>query len=91
MSDSETLKAEVALGQEFEKWLASDVGQYMVAGFEHDKEEAQTALAKVWPWRKWRIVQLQERIRLANKFESLVAQAIIAGRQAQEDLETPPE
>lgn len=91
MSDEQTLGAEVSLGEEFEEWLESNVGRYMVAGFEAYEQEAQESLCSIWPWRKWRIVQLQERVKLARKFQAIAAEAIIRGRQAQQDLETPPE
>lgn len=91
MSHQDLLTAEILLGDDFQKWLESDVGKYMVAGFEAYEREAQEKLVSIWPWRWRRIAQLQERVRLARKFQAIAAQAIIAGRQALQDLETPPE
>lgn len=91
MSDVQTLQAEVVLGDDVEKWLQTDPGRYMAAGFVSYEQDALDALAKVLPWRWRRIAQLQERIRLARKFSSLAAEAIIAGRQAIEQLQTPDE
>ena len=71
--------------------LETDPGRYMAAGFEAYEQDAIEQLAKVWPWRWRRIAQLQERIRIARRFSSLAAEAIIAGRQAIQELETPPE
>lgn len=91
MSDRDTLHAEIILGDDIAKWLETDPGRYMQAGFEAYEQEALDQLAGVWPWRWKRIAQLQERIRVARKFSSLAAEAIIAGRQALQELETPPE
>lgn len=89
MSDAstQTLYAEAVLGKDVEEWLKSDVGRYMLAGFEEDEQEAIDALSKVWPWRWRRIIQLQERIRTARKFKSLAAEMIHTGRQALQQLE----
>lgn len=87
MSDRRTLEAEVLLGDDMAKWLESDHGQYMVAGFEAYEQDAIEALTKVWPWRWRRIAQLQERIRLARRFSQIAAEAVISGRQALEHLQ----
>lgn len=89
MSDAttQTLFAEAVLGKDVEEWLKSDVGRYMLAGFEEYEQDALEELAKVLPWRRRRILQLQERIRLARKFKSLAAEMIHTGRQALQQLE----
>lgn len=91
VSDRQTLHAEIVLGDDIAKWLETDAGRYMAAGFEAYEHEALEQLARIWPWRWKRIAQLQERIRIARRFSSLAAEAIIAGRQALQELETPPE
>lgn len=88
MSDLRTLYAEAILGKDVEEWLKSDVGRYMVAGFEADEREAMDTLAKVHPWRWRKITQLQERIRMARTFRSLAAEMIITGKQALQQLES---
>jgi hypothetical protein len=85
---TQTLYAEAILGKDVEEWLKSDTGRYMVAGFEEDEKEAMDALAKVHPWRWKRIIQLQERIRMARKFKSLAAEMIVTGKQALQQLES---
>lgn len=88
MTDStQELYAEAILGKDVEEWLSTDVGRYMVAGFEEDEKEALEALAKVFPWRWRKIMQLQERVRLTRKFKSLAAEMITTGRQALQQLE----
>lgn len=82
MTDRRTLEAEIVLGDDMEKWLQSDQGRYMVAGFESYEAEAVEALTKVWPWRWRRIAQLQERIRLARRFSQIAAEAVVNGQQA---------
>lgn len=91
MSDRDTLQAEVVLGDDIAKWLETNPGRYMAAGFEAYERDAMDRLANVSPWRWMKIAQLQERIRLARRFSSIAAEAIIAGRQAMQELETPPE
>jgi hypothetical protein len=84
---TQTLYAEAILGKDMEEWLKSDVGRYMLEGFEEYEREALEDLAKVHPWRRRKIVQLQERIRMARKFKSLAAEMIHTGRQALQQLE----
>lgn len=91
MSDRDTLQAEVVLGDDIAKWLETSAGRYMAAGFEAYERDAMDRLASISPWRWMRIAQLQERIRLARRFSSIAGEAIIAGRQALQELETPPE
>lgn len=91
MSERETLTAEVLLGDDVAKWLETDVGRYMAAGFESEEQEALDQLATVHPWRWRKIAQLQERIRLARRFSTMAAEAIICGRQALDQLEHPQE
>lgn len=86
MTDRSTLEGEVVLGDDMAKWLESNQGQYMVAGFAAYEQEALDALTRVWPWRWRRIAQLQERIRLARHFSQIAAQAVVTGQQALQHL-----
>jgi hypothetical protein len=87
-TSTQTLYAEAILGKDMEEWLKSDVGRFMLAGFEEDEQEAIDALSRVWPWRWRRIIQLQERIRTARKFKGLAAEMIVTGKQALQQLES---
>lgn len=84
---TQTLYAEAILGKDVEEWLKSDVGRYMLAGFEEYENEALEELSSVSPWRRRKILQLQERIAMARKFKSLAAEMIHTGRQALQQLE----
>lgn len=88
---SATLEAEVLLGDDMEKWLQSDHGRYMLAGFEAYEQDALEALARVSPWRWRRVAQLQERVRLARRFQEIASEAIVGGRQALAQIEQPQE
>ena len=89
MTDTTTqeLYAEAILGKDVEEWLQSDVGRYALAGVEREEQEALEALAKVWPWRWRRIMQLQERLRRCRQFKCWMAEMITTGRQALQQLE----
>jgi hypothetical protein len=89
MSDisAQELYAEAILGKDVEEWLKSDVGRYMLAGFEEEEREALESLSKIFPWRWRRIMQLQERVRLVRKFKSLAGEMIMTGRQALQTLD----
>ena len=91
MTERSTLEAEVVLGDDMDKWLQSDHGRYMVAGFDAYEQQALEQLTRIWPWRWRRIAQLQERIRLARRFSQIAAEAVLNGQQAMQNLQGAPE
>lgn len=91
MEASPVQQAEILLGDDVEKFLQSDVGRYLIAGIEEYEKEATEDLLKVWPWRRARIAQLQERVRLSRRVVSLLGEAIVAGKQALEQVIAPTE
>lgn len=93
MSDlsTQTLVAEAILGKDAEEFLASDLGRYIVARIDEEERTALDGLAEVWPWRRRRIEQLQAQLWRARSFKSWLGDLIVAGKQALEHLETPPD
>lgn len=86
-----TLYAEAILGKDAEEWLNSDLGRYVLARVEEEEREALEAMADVSPWRRRRIQQLQSQLWRARSFKGWLGEMIVAGRQALQQLETPPE
>lgn len=89
MSDlsTQTLVAEAILGKDAEEFLNTDVGRYILARAEEEEREALEALAKVWPWRRRRIEQLQTQLWRARSIKDWLTEMITTGRQALEHLE----
>lgn len=88
---TQTLFAEAALGRDAEEFLNTDLGRYILARVEEEEREAMEALGKVLPWRRRRITELQSRLWRARSFKGWLAEMIQTGRQALEQLDTPPE
>ena len=86
-----TQQAEILLGDDIEKFLQSDPGRYLIAGIEQYEKEALEALSEVAPWRRKKISQLQERVHLSRKIVALLGEAIVAGKQALEQVTAPEE
>lgn len=84
---SELLWAEAVLGQEASEFLSTEIGRYIVGRAEQDKADAMDKLARVSPWRRNRIRQLQNEIWRAESVVSWVAELVTAGKQAEGVLE----
>lgn len=92
MSDFSTqaLYAEAMLGKDAEEFIGSDLGRYMIGRAEQEEREAMDLLTKVWPWRRRRIQELQNRIWRTQQFKAWMVELVQIGRQAMDQLETPP-
>lgn len=84
---NQTLLAEAMLGQDAEEFIQSDLGRYVLARAEEEEQAAQEILAKVSPWRRRRITQLQDQIWRARSFKSWLAELVFSGKQALQQLE----
>ena len=91
MSDQATLYAEVMLGRDAEEFLASDLGRYILARVEEEERTAQERLAKVSPWRRNRIAELQAQIWRAQSLKSWLGELIVTGHQALSQLDAADE
>jgi hypothetical protein len=85
--ESRTFFAEAALGRDAREFAASDLGRYMIGCAKQDVADAQEKLARVSPWRRHRIQQLQNEIRVAEQFLGYIRDLIIRGKAAELTLE----
>lgn len=85
--EEEVLLAEAMLGRDAEDFLNSDIGRYIVGRAEQEAAEAAELLAKVSPWRRRRIAQLQNEIWRANSVKGWLAEMVTSGKAAFHALE----
>ena len=78
---------QAVFGREIELWLQSPIGDYLMKRAEHEIDAALQQLKRVHPWRRRRITELQNQVRVAEWFQVWLGDAIQAGRQATEILE----
>ena len=81
------LLAEAMFGKDAEEFINSDLGQYLIGCAEQESYEAIDKLKTVFPWRRRRITELQNVIWRAESFKSWLAELVIKGRQATQQLE----
>lgn len=82
MALDDGLLTEAVVGKQVEDFLSSDIGQAMLTLAEQQAQEAMDELKKISPTRESEIRELQNRIWLAEKFESWLAGLIRDGQQA---------
>jgi hypothetical protein len=74
-------------GRQVEDFLRTDIGDYLLKQAEYDANEAIRKLKTTSPWRRRRIQELQNDIRVAENFINWLAEAIQSGEQAKQQLE----
>ncbi len=79
---SRTLIAEVDLGMQAREFMASDLGRHLVGCLHQEVLIATEELAKVWPWRRRRIQQLQNQIWRSQFMLSWLRDLILSGKSA---------
>jgi len=77
-----TLIAEVDLGTQAGEFLRSDIGRHLVGCLHQEVVLASEELAKVWPWRRRRIQELQNRIWRSQFMLAWLRDLILSGRAA---------
>lgn len=77
---------QAAFGRQVELFLQSDIGDFLLKRSEEEIAEAVLKLKTVNPWRRRKIQELQNAIKIAEKFQFWLADAIAAGNQAHELL-----
>lgn len=82
----ETIETAV-FGKQVENFLASELGRHLVKRAEVEADVAIDALKKVYPWRRRKIQELQNRIWVAERFQQWLADAVMDGMQATQLLE----
>jgi hypothetical protein len=84
---SDVLWAQAAMGRDARDFFSSDLGRYLVGRCEQEKADAQEKLSRVSPWRRNRIVQLQNEVWRADAVVSWLAELVTSGQQAEQVLE----
>jgi len=84
--EEEGLFAEALLGNEAIAFLNSDLGRVIRGYAMHERAEAKEALLTVWPWRKRKIQQLQNKAAVAGQFLDFIAEAVMRGEIAHQGL-----
>jgi hypothetical protein len=84
--DPEYLPAAV-FGRQVEDFLASDIGKYLVARAEEQRERSIERLKTANPWRRQFIQRCQNEVRVVDMFQQWMADAILEGQAALAVLE----
>ena len=84
---SQELFAEAILGRDAEEFIQSDIGKYLIGCAEQEAQEAMEELKHVYSWRRRKITELQNKIWRAESVQSWIAEIIIKGKQATQQLE----
>lgn len=74
-------------GEQIRDFLQTEIGDYLLKQAQHDADEAMNKLKNTSPWRRRRIQELQNDIRVAENFIHWLASAMQAGEQATTQLE----
>jgi len=84
--DSQVLMAEAILGEDAEKFLKSDIGEYLTGRIEQDIEDAKAGLVDVDPMDSVAVMKLQNDIKRAESIKQYLSEIVVAGRNAYELL-----
>jgi hypothetical protein len=82
------LFAEAIIGRDAEEFVESDIGKYIIGCAEQEANEAMDQLKSVFPWRKRKITELQNKIWRAESLQTWLAELIVKGKQATQQLES---
>lgn len=84
---NEELYAEAILGRDAEDFIQSDLGKYLIGCAEQEAQDALEGLKRIDPYATKEIIELQNRIWRADSFQSWIAERIIQGKQAMQQLD----
>lgn len=84
--DKEIL-AEAMLGKDAEDFVNSEIGRYIIGCAEQESADAMNQLKSVYPWRHRKITELQNKIWRAEALQTWLAELIIKGKQAIQQLD----
>lgn len=84
------LLSEVELGLEIEKFLRGPIGIYLLERSKDQADEAMAKLKVVKPENTEQIREIQTEIWRCDSFEQWLRDAILNGRNAEEQLTIPP-
>ena len=85
--DNKELFAEAMMGRDAEDFIQSDIGRYIIGCAEQEAQEAMQQLKTVSSWRRRRIIELQNKIYRAESIQSWLAELVIKGTQAIQQLD----
>lgn len=83
----QNLLESAVFGRQVENFLSSDLGRYLVKRSEAEASEAMEKLKVVLPWRRRRITELQNDIKVAEWFQQWLADAILDGIHATNQID----
>lgn len=86
---SKELFAEAVLGKDAEEFISSELGQFIVGRAEQEIADALDELKTCHPWRTRKIRELQNRIWRAESVQNWLAELVVRGRQALNQLDEP--
>jgi hypothetical protein len=84
---SPELIAEAMIGRDAEDFVQSDIGKYILGCAEQEAIEAMDQLKRVYPWRRRKITELQNKIWRAESLQTWLAELVISGKQAIQQLD----
>lgn len=84
---SDELFAEAMIGRDAEEFIRSDIGRYIIGCAEQEAQDALDQLKRVYPWRRRKITELQNKIWRAESIQSWLAELVIKGQQAIQQLD----
>jgi hypothetical protein len=79
--------ADAILGRDAEEFIQSDIGKYIIGCAEQEAQEAMNDLKHVYPWRRRKITELQNKIWRAESIQGWLAELVINGKQAIQQLD----
>ena len=85
--ESMGLHLEYDMGEQAAEFVYSDIGRYMIGAAKQDMQEAHMKLSRTLPFRWRRVQQLQNEIRVGEKFLLYLRDLIIRGTAAGKALE----
>lgn len=86
MNRDDPLMETAILGKEAELFIGSEIGKYMIARAQMEIDQASYKLKRVFPLRWRRIMQLQNEIDRAERFQSYLADMYTDGQAAMKTL-----
>jgi hypothetical protein len=79
---NKTLLMQGAIGADAQDFLDSPLGRLVLTHAREEAREALSALRTVLPWRRRKIMELQNRVWRAEAFEGWLRQTVAIGKQA---------
>lgn len=82
-----TMFAEAAMGRDTQAFLKTEIGRYLIGCAKQEADDAMHDLKSVSPWRRRKIVELQNKIWRAESFRGWLADLILQGKAAEHSMD----